>query len=469
MTPVRVRGKKYRKKPTASAQQPREDGRASLRKNQKQTKSKNSKLESSSDSQKNQKQLKRKKSKLKSSSGSRKRVRVQDDRAVAQPAKALSALESLPVEVLEPIFLQSLNLSMPRASNVLGRKLASRHVKSNLFMTVFPSKHHEMRNEPYLLEILGSEPAIGRLQSQMLALKWMTSDFLQSMLEEYTARTIVHFFNQHELGWVDLERPLQVDEAHLPRQFDVSTASKEVTVEPVRSFYKKHYSRVIIYGPMEQQWSWMNESGSKKVTMGINFRDGHFSITVSDTSENETSIILRHESSALYCHSGCRIPQKLLHGPWSDAKCEHLERIFSAGAKIDFTGATTDEEVAAGGLREAMTQNHVRAMHALIGRAGIRECKLMEKDGRSSFFPERAEAFGHLCVGVVVTTELFKFALDNECPVFTLWSLADAMNIRVNWKDKALSRWALKKKHEGDERGQWLWDSLSYAGHNSFD
>lgn len=450
MKPVRVRGKKYRKKPTASAQVPRVDGRASL--------------------PNTPTRLKRSNSELGSSSGSRKRGRIQDDASVTQPAEVLSTLERLPVEVLEPIFLQSLNLSLPRASYVLGRKLASKHVKSNLFMTVFPSKHRELINKAFLLEILGSTKAIGSLQSQILALKWMTPDFLESMLEEYTARTIVRLFKEYGLGWVDLERTLHLNESHMSAHFDVSTASKEVSIEVVRNFYKQHASRLSSDGPLEtwQQLTWWNESVSKEVKMRINFREGHLSMTVCNIPASEASIILDHQSSALCCYSGCRIPHKLLHGPWSITKCVHLERVFRGGAKLDFSGATTDEEVAARGLRDAVTEDNVRAMHDLIGRAGIRECKLMGKDGRSCFFPERAEVFGRMCVGVVVTTELFKFVLAKDCSLFVLGSFADAINIRVNWKDKAITSWAIKKRNEGDERGQWLYDRLDDAGIDLF-
>lgn len=447
MVPVRVRGKKYRKKPTASKQVPGITGPISL-----------------PDAQD---QLQRSNSELERPNYSHKPVRIQGDSAVTQPTKALSAIERLPVEILEFIFFQNLNLSFPRASPVLGRKLASLHVKNSLVFTVFPSDDGFLVNKDFLAKTLGSYAAVGNFQSQILALKWMTLEFLEYMLEEYTVRTIARLFNQYSLGWVDLERPLRFDESHIlpPKCSDVMIAYKEANVEGIRSFYKQHALRFKHDKSLKafQQWRWRNDSVDKKVLMGINFRAGRMFLQVSRISAPQPGIILNRWSRALECIQGCRIPQNLLHGPWSSAKCVQLEHILRGNGGIDFSGATTDEEVAARGLRDALAEHNVRAIHVLIGRAGIPERDLIKIDDLSAHFSERALTCCHQCVGVVVTTEHFKFALDKECSTFILRCLADAIYIRVNWQDKAITSWAVRKRNEGDERGEWLWNRLSNA------
>ena len=443
MIPVRVRGKKYRQKPTASAQVPRMKGSAS--------------------STNIQCQLKRSNSEPDPPGGSRKCARIQDDAADTQPDRTLSALERLPVEILEPIFLQGLNLSLPRASPVLGSKLASEHVKSNLFLAVFPSEHDLLVNETSLLQILGSIDAIASLQSQLLVLRWMTPEFLDSVLEECMVRNTVRLFNQHGLGWVDLERTLR-DEEFYPvhtKHFDVLIASKEANVEVIRSFYKQHASRLRDDGvwAIWMDWTWRNESVRKKVKMRINFRESQIEITVKHISATQPRTILKYWSRALCCIRGCRIPHKLLHGPWSSVKCAQLERIFLGGGRIDFSGATTDEEVAASGLQDALAEHNVRPIRYLTGGRRFHENSPEENDERSAYSPEKAH-----CIGVVVTTEHFKFALDKECPLSILGWLASAMNISVNWADKAITSWAIRKRSEGDERGEWLWKHLDAAG-----
>ena len=442
MNPVRVRGKKYRKKPTKSAKVPKVDGSASLQ-------------DASS-------KLKRSNTEPASPGGAHKRSRVENSLQVTESAASLSPLERLPVEILEPIFLHSLNLSLPQASPLLGRKLATKHVKSSLFLEMFP-KETGHSNFDFLLQTLGSLDALGVLQSQVLGLRWMTPDFIREMLEDCTVRSIVQFFNQHKLGWADLERNMPVDnrKSSCSRYSGVLVASKEVTADVVRSFYKQHVWSSGIGGEMShgEYWTLPNESADIEVELDIRFMQGDLKMSITDISAAPSRLVASHELKVISCVRHCRIPQRYLHGPWSTDKWEQLIRIVGGGGRMDLLGRTTDEEVAEKGLEDAIAEHNHMALHTLIGRACWHSKNLLKPSHRSDIYESRDERiglFGNQHVGVVVYTKHFKMALDHDCSYLILNSLADSMNLVVDWEDKEIMAWTVRKSAEGDMRGQWL-------------
>ena len=107
---------------------------------------------------------------------------------------SLSPLERLPTELLEIIFLQCLNLSLPRASLWIAKSLASTHVKTQLYFVAFSGMPYkdvpgakntmewQLTSALHLIEIFNTHDAIARFQSDILAMKWMTPDFLQQFM-----------------------------------------------------------------------------------------------------------------------------------------------------------------------------------------------------------------------------------------------------------------------------------------------
>lgn len=85
---------------------------------------------------------------------------------------AMPTLLGLPQELLELIFLYSMNTSLPRASSLLGRKLSSRAVTMEYTMrTFFHTVDHKTN---YRDRKKTSDPI---LQSQLLACRFFTWDF----------------------------------------------------------------------------------------------------------------------------------------------------------------------------------------------------------------------------------------------------------------------------------------------------
>lgn len=124
-----------------------------------------------------------------------------------------SCLESLPTELLEQIFLQSLNVNLPLASSHLGTALSSTRTKMVVVWKVFPNHSGAFDAEDYaeLSEILQAGDAgdtcmkteieIGKLQSRILACRWMTWDFLKLCMETFVVRTLLREFRVQNLPW----------------------------------------------------------------------------------------------------------------------------------------------------------------------------------------------------------------------------------------------------------------------------
>lgn len=91
---------------------------------------------------------------------------------------AMPTLEGLPQELLEMIFLNSMNISLPRASLALGRKLSSRAVTMEYTMRLFFQTVDHRTN--YRDRVCTSDP---RLQSEILACRFYTFDFFLAYVQ----------------------------------------------------------------------------------------------------------------------------------------------------------------------------------------------------------------------------------------------------------------------------------------------
>ncbi|CAM1501842.1 Fc.00g038260.m01.CDS01 [Cosmosporella sp. VM-42] len=119
-------------------------------------------------------------------------------------------LDSLPAEILESILLYSSNLSLPRASHLLGAKLSGRATLLRLFMWAFhdtwdhwfgvPTSEDLLigpRPEDLILEVPEGDAAF---QSAVLELPWVKIDFIlqaqQTWADTYAKdRWYLHCFN----------------------------------------------------------------------------------------------------------------------------------------------------------------------------------------------------------------------------------------------------------------------------------
>lgn len=428
-------------------------------------------------------QHKRTASSVPSASISQKSARLEHDVLANETSSAASPLERLPTEILEMIFMYSLNLSLPRASPTLGKRLASNHMKTNLFLLVFPSEDEKLRHIDYLLDILGTEESIGNLQSDILALKWATPAYVCDLMEPFVVGTIVYVFRNHGLGWLNRNRKADlVGEMMESLEGDLDRGILDVTEKANTDVVSRFYKRVLKRRKVEEaifshtdsiERMWSTGTGSGMLYMNIEFREAKMLFSTHEFEVPPKGSMDVH-SRLIFCAAGVRIPARLLHGPWFDDKCTELLRVSRGGGRIDQTGSTMDEEIADSGLREAIIEENEKAIVALIGSitmyrsqtslTGEDHCSTCHSILNSPDPTHGTHCEAHIhkyCVGLTVRTEHVKLALNKDCTYRVLYMLLDGMKISLDWSDNELTAWAVERRREDDERGQWLLDRLA--------
>lgn len=130
----------------------------------------------------------------------------------------LSYLERLPIELLQGIFFESLNLNLPRASPKLCSALSSRYIKYKLFSYAFAQYNCELsRPQQAFTEKYTARPGqrlwagqypclnTGRvnlcpyrinLQGDMLSVRWLTLDFLKEFIKDFYLNTVLFILRE---------------------------------------------------------------------------------------------------------------------------------------------------------------------------------------------------------------------------------------------------------------------------------
>jgi hypothetical protein len=204
---------------------------------------------------------------------------------------AMPTLQGLPQELLEMIFLYSMNLSLPRASPDLGQKLSSPAVTMEIVMrTFFHTVEHKVVNTRD--RKVTSDPAV---QSELLACRFFTWPFFLAYVKRAHSALITLRGKIWEKAGVDVPGP---------KDFD--------------GLWPYRFTRITY----------------------LSFAEGF------------------------------HIPEKVLHGPWSDDKASLLYVLVSLGGEIDWQG-TMAGETAKEGLKQAIVQTNERAVAALSVLLGV--------------------------------------------------------------------------------------------------
>ena len=114
------------------------------------------------------------------------------------PSWGLSRLESLPVEMIERIFFESLEFNLPRASFYIARILSKRSIYTWLIRLAFASPNESSKEDfftPHFLPVPYSFFALSyservKLQSAILACRWCTLSLFRECQRDYIAHVI---------------------------------------------------------------------------------------------------------------------------------------------------------------------------------------------------------------------------------------------------------------------------------------
>lgn len=354
----------------------------------------------------------------------------------------LSYLERLPAEIIQMVFLECLNLNLPRASPRLATTLSSFYIKSQLFFIAFSSENFMLQHGDQLMRILKSSAAIAKLQSEILQFRWMTLDFLHQCIPLYLKKE----FNRTS-KIPNLEHSAETPTGSLSKE----TASPKLITDPHEVKSRLRMEMFPSNGEHKQWWFGTSDS---------------FVSIISPQGWVNLHLPFEFEwllGRMLYCEKGCLMPEKLLRGPWTPSQCEFLESLVHAGATIDWIGSTAGE-VADLGFQDALKEQSMRAIRIFIQPFDHSRNRQQHIESRSRFF----RRFGPSIfspdspgLGFRPTSRHLKLAaVDYDCSleILRIVKLAGQFDLVVNTNraDRALFAWAEQKKSEGDPRGLWL-------------
>ena len=379
-------------------------------------------------------------------------------------ARLAAPLEKLPVELLETIFLHNLNISLPQASPIIGAKLASKHVKSQLVWRALSMG----RPGPQSCEYVALYPIkldCAEAQSALLRLRWMTIDFLRQLVPEFITKTLVRELSERKRQWLGKGPPVTNETESTIRQYLEDTALR---------FTSTNQDDLPIFGNV----SWLIENPRRFIRLSFGFHNGLVSIEerrLRGSRESAWYIMspfAEYDQWRVFCGvNGCKVPEKLLHGPWTSKKCDFLEMLIQGNATVDWV-STTSGEIAEQGLMQAVREGNARATRLLVSGSERAlpfspESQKFEMVGsgpwpREDFVQTKVDYVRG--IGVVPRTIHLRTAvIEAGCQQDVVESLLLGDGANIDFEDRAVLDWAVEKKFLGDERGQWLLSKLSRA------
>ncbi|KNG50017.1 hypothetical protein DDE82_004607 [Stemphylium lycopersici] len=260
----------------------------------------------------------------------------------------MPTLEGLPVELLEMVFLHSMNIALPRCSHSLGKKLSSRTIAMEFTMRSF--FHTVDHRTNYRDRAVTSDAA---LQSDILSCRFYTFDFFLAYVQ------------------------------------------------------RAHDAMVKLRGN-----AWPGVS-----IPDASYFDGLWPYKFTKISH-------------LAFARGFHVPEKLLHGPWTDEKASLLYVLVSLSGGIDWEGSMAGE-AAKTGMEDAIREKNEHAVAALAVLLGVPKA---------------------------ITTEMLRYAVINcGCDInvlrhllFNAQILAGEASTVLDFHDPALWAWADVNGHKGD-------------------
>ena len=385
--------------------------------------------------------------------------------AVMLPVKSeLSPLESLPTELLEQIFLQSLNVSLPLASSHLSTVLSSNHLKMSIMFKVFSIDSNISSLEHYdeLSHILtvgsvdGTYRAIGKLQSRILACRWMTWNFLQLYLENFIVRTLLREFRARNLPWPE---GLRASDPKLMRWHGGAPVRESVVRDfvheclgtgieietPSDSHSESDINNYTIGWTINRHF-WSPERGGLMLHISICPLTGELTLWRGrqDTTSPDAVEWIKHHWTWALRQFDTKIPVKLLHGPWTEEQLSFLFVLLNVGGAEFDPDNKMYRDIAKKGLTEAIREDNCRAVHLIIEAWTCSRPLSMTWKEASTF-------------RIKPDTEHLKVAVtERGCRRDIVQALLSAQSSDIDHTDTAVLEWAENQREQGDGRGQWL-------------
>ena len=380
----------------------------------------------------------------------------------------MSRLELLPTELLQDIFILCGNLNLPNASPHLSVALSSIHTKTRLIIQAFASQ--------------SSTPPDRKLQSGLLRQRWLTYPFFKYCQRLHLTQTAIREFQRFASG-----APQDVQAAFIKDMREAFNRYLHIGHRFLGTLNQRRFDaqHEECFDDNDGQVSWTSTDGS--VFQACLWSEGselHI-ITLLPSEDGMKAEPKHHVYNLPGRLDGCEIPEKLLHGPWTQEKGDYLKMLLDAEAGIDWVNSTSGE-IASVGLEDAIREQNLLAVTALVGPGLVGKYSdgdlhldgsdvlpfEMDEDGNisetkvkdpQSFWEYRKgtpwTGYNIKPVGVIPTSEHLRLAVlstdhltrDSE---EIIYRLIRAREIDINPNDPEIVAWTIAKIAERDKTGQ---------------
>ena len=399
-----------------------------------------------------------------------KHTKAKPSRAMTTSKRSnLSRLELLPTKLLQEVFILCCNLNLPSVSPHLSVALSSSHTKTRLVIQAFASQSSILPDK--------------KLQSALLRQHWLTYPFFKNCQKLYLTQIAIRAFQKFAGNTPEEVQAALIKD--IRKAFDryLHVGHRFLGILNQRRFDLSYED---CFDDGDGQVSWKRADGTVFQTYlwgeGSELTIVTFLPNADDTQRREQS----WEYTIPGGLDGCNIPEKLLHGPWTQEKGDYLKMLLDARAGIDWVNSTSGE-IASKGLEDAIKEQNLLAVTALVG-PGLYESYSdgdlhldgsdvlpfeMNKDRKiSETKPKDPQSFWEYRkgfpwtntgrkikpVGVIPTTEHLRLAVmgtdhPNRVSEEIVHRLIRADEININPNDLELVAWAIADTAEQNKLG----------------
>jgi hypothetical protein len=275
-----------------------------------------------------------------------------------------SPLERLPTEILQHLFLLSANLSLPKASPFLCDVLSSVHIRTELVIQNFSAK------------LPWDKRLCKNTQNALLNQRWLTYSFFKQCQRICLLRKA----KEHLLKFAE-NTP---SEDRLKALEGLECALTRAWTHPYQISPYPLYNET---GDVEVLFQWAREDGQTFLAKIIGKRWGDAAQlfveisnpknpkdTKSQTLAERDGVIRAaqewfHMPAFEGLTSFANVPEKLLHGPWTQENGDFLKQLTDTGCIIDVNSPTA-MAAATRGLEDAIREESEVAIQALVSFKG---------------------------------------------------------------------------------------------------
>ncbi|OBT68362.1 hypothetical protein VE03_02929 [Pseudogymnoascus sp. 23342-1-I1] len=256
--------------------------------------------------------------------------------------RSMTTLERLPTELLEKIFLVSLNFNLPRSSPIIGIKLSNQYIYTTTTVEIFEPTwryNYELlyKQEGTASSSLnpGDVPGDPELQSSLLRCQWATVSMIQQAEKAWLLTAPQKPVKQEVEGVAQARSHSQTSDSEQFTYAEVSAPAKELSDDSELQSFDGQYAEF-------SQLTHPEAAREEGMTATPKFR----------------------WETPLKIHPHTEMPESLLRGPWSPDMVMYLFWLIRAGARIDYS-ASTNGEVARQGLDQAILDGNLQILYLL--------------------------------------------------------------------------------------------------------